>query len=48
MVEAGFPKFQSTFWLGVVAPGGTPPAIVDKLNAAFRESLAPTGDRAVG
>ena len=40
MAEAGFPKIQSTFWLGVAAPGGTPPAIVDKLNAAFRETLA--------
>jgi tripartite-type tricarboxylate transporter receptor subunit TctC len=40
MAEAGFPKIQSTFWLGVVAPGGPPPAIVDKLNAAFRQSLA--------
>jgi tripartite-type tricarboxylate transporter receptor subunit TctC len=24
----------------VVAPAGTPPAIIDKLNAAFRDSLA--------
>ena len=40
MAEAGFPKIQSTFWLGVAAPGGTPPAIVGKLNAAFRETLA--------
>jgi tripartite-type tricarboxylate transporter receptor subunit TctC len=45
MAEAGLPKIQSTFWLGVVVPGGTPPAIVDKLNAAFRESLAPQETR---
>ena len=45
MAEAGFPKIQSTFWLGVAAPGGTPPAIVDKLNAAFRDSLAPQQTR---
>ena len=44
MAEAGFPKLQSPFWLGVVAPAGTPPAIVDKLNAAFRESLDAAGD----
>jgi tripartite-type tricarboxylate transporter receptor subunit TctC len=44
--EAGFPKFRSTFWLGVVAPAGTPTEIVDKLNAAFRESLAPAETRA--
>jgi tripartite-type tricarboxylate transporter receptor subunit TctC len=37
--EAGFPQLQSTFWLGVVAPASTPSAIVDKLNAAFREAL---------
>jgi tripartite-type tricarboxylate transporter receptor subunit TctC len=41
VVEAGFPKLQSPFWLGVVAPTGTPPAIIDKLNAAFREALKP-------
>jgi tripartite-type tricarboxylate transporter receptor subunit TctC len=45
MAEAGLPKIQSTFWLGVAAPGGTPPAIVDKLNAAFRDSLAPQQTR---
>jgi tripartite-type tricarboxylate transporter receptor subunit TctC len=39
-VEAGYPKLVSPFWLGVVAPAGTPPAIVAKLNAAFRETLA--------
>ena len=38
-VEAGYPKLVSPFWLGVVAPAGTPPAIVAKLNAAFREAL---------
>ena len=39
MAEVGFPKIRSTFWLGVAAPGGTPPAIADKLNSAFREAL---------
>ena len=45
--EAGFPKLESAFWLGVVAPAGTPQAIIDKLNAAFRESLAPAETRAL-
>ena len=45
-VEAGFPKLNAPFWLGVVAPAGTPPDIIDKLNAAFRESLAPAETRA--
>jgi tripartite-type tricarboxylate transporter receptor subunit TctC len=39
VVEEGFPKLQSPFWLGVVAPAGTPMPIVDKLNAAFRQAL---------
>lgn len=38
--EAGFPKLENTFWLGVVAPAGTPAPIIDKLNAAFRDALA--------
>jgi len=38
--EAGFAKLDSQFWLGVVAPAGTPPEIIAKLNAAFREALA--------
>ena len=44
--EAGYPKLSSPFWLGVVAPAGTPPEIVNKLNAAFRESLDPAETRA--
>jgi len=40
VAEAGFPKMQNTFWLGVVAPAGTSAEIVNKLNAAFRNSLA--------
>lgn len=38
--EAGYPKIVSTYWLGVVAPAGTPASIVRKLNGAFRDSLA--------
>jgi tripartite-type tricarboxylate transporter receptor subunit TctC len=44
--EAGYPKMLTPFWLGVVAPAGTPQAIIDKLNAAFRESVAPAETRA--
>jgi tripartite-type tricarboxylate transporter receptor subunit TctC len=44
--EAGYPKLQAPFWLGVVAPAGTPPAIIDKLNGALRESMAPPETRA--
>jgi tripartite-type tricarboxylate transporter receptor subunit TctC len=47
VVEAGFPKLQSPFWLGVVAPAGTPEPIIEKLNTAFRESLKPADTRAL-
>ena len=40
VAEAGFPKLRNTFWLGVVAPAGTSPEIVSKLNAAFRDALS--------
>ena len=41
MAESGFPGFeQYTQGLGIVAPAGTPPAIVGKLNKAIRASLA--------
>jgi tripartite-type tricarboxylate transporter receptor subunit TctC len=31
--EAGVPGYEAVIWLGVMAPKGTPPAIVNKLNA---------------
>ncbi|MFL6796624.1 MAG: Bug family tripartite tricarboxylate transporter substrate binding protein [Xanthobacteraceae bacterium] len=46
VIEVGFPYLQGTFWLGVVAPAGTPGDIIKKLNAAFRESVAPAETRA--
>lgn len=33
MDEAGVPTYEATLWLGVMAPRGTPPAVVAKLNA---------------
>jgi tripartite-type tricarboxylate transporter receptor subunit TctC len=33
VAEAGVPGYEATIWLGVVAPKGTPRAIVDRLNA---------------
>jgi tripartite-type tricarboxylate transporter receptor subunit TctC len=46
VAEAGFPKLQNTFWLGVVAPAGTPSEVIDKLNAAFKDSLSQPDARA--
>jgi tripartite-type tricarboxylate transporter receptor subunit TctC len=38
--EAGVPKYEATLWLGVMAPKGTPRAIVDKLNAEITKITA--------
>lgn len=41
MAEAGLPGFEATApWVGLLAPGGTPPAIVAKLGEEMRRSLA--------
>ncbi|MBI5276365.1 MAG: tripartite tricarboxylate transporter substrate binding protein [Burkholderiales bacterium] len=32
--EAGVPNYEATIWLGLMAPKGTPQAVVDKLNEA--------------
>jgi tripartite-type tricarboxylate transporter receptor subunit TctC len=39
MIEAGVPDFTSVSFTAVVAPAGTPAAIVGKLNNAVNESL---------
>ena len=33
MAEAGVPGYEAVIWLGLMAPKGTPPAIVGRLNA---------------
>jgi tripartite-type tricarboxylate transporter receptor subunit TctC len=39
VAEAGVPGFESTAWYGVVAPAGTPPDVVKRLNAEFAKIL---------
>ena len=34
------PGYETSLWYGIVAPKGTPPAIVDKLNGAINAVLA--------
>ena len=34
MAEAGLPGYEATIWLGLMAPRGTPKAVVDRLNEA--------------
>jgi tripartite-type tricarboxylate transporter receptor subunit TctC len=33
MIESGLPDFTASSWAGLLAPAGTPPAIIAKLNA---------------
>jgi tripartite-type tricarboxylate transporter receptor subunit TctC len=40
MDEAGLPGFEATTWHGLVAPAGTPPAIIDTLHGALVAALA--------
>jgi tripartite-type tricarboxylate transporter receptor subunit TctC len=37
--ESGFPKFEATAWYGVLAPAGTPPAIVTRLHDEIVRAL---------
>jgi tripartite-type tricarboxylate transporter receptor subunit TctC len=41
MAELGFKGFEATApWVGLLAPAGTPPAVVTRLSAEMRKSLA--------
>ena len=40
VAESGVPKYEAVIWLGLMAPKGTPPAIVNKLNDEVRKIIA--------
>jgi tripartite-type tricarboxylate transporter receptor subunit TctC len=40
MAEAGFPGFEVTSWFGLLAPAGTPAAVVNRINAETSKALA--------
>ncbi len=40
IAEQGYPGFESVGWIGLFAPVGTPPAIINKLNAEVQKMLA--------
>ena len=40
IAESGVPGFEAGGFLGLVAPAGTPPAVIQALNAAAQKSLA--------
>src|SRR5262249_30749495 len=39
IAEAGVPGYEATIWLGIMAPKGTPQAVVDKLNAEINKAI---------
>jgi tripartite-type tricarboxylate transporter receptor subunit TctC len=57
VAESGIPGYEATAWFGLLAPAGTPPAIIARLNAAtvkiiqlreMQERLGAEGTEAVG
>jgi len=40
IAEAGVPGYESTIWLSIMAPAGTPKTIVDRLNAEINKVIA--------
>ncbi len=40
LTEASVPGYEATIWLGIMAPAGTPQAIVDQLNAEIGKIVA--------
>lgn len=40
VAEAGVPGYEATIWLGLLAPRGTPPAIIQRLNAEVTKIAA--------
>lgn len=40
LAEAGVPGYEVNTWFGFIAPAGTPPEVVSRLNAAIAEVLA--------
>jgi tripartite-type tricarboxylate transporter receptor subunit TctC len=57
VAESGVPGYEARAWFGVLAPAGTPPAIVTRLNTAIvkivrspemRERLLADGSEAIG
>jgi tripartite-type tricarboxylate transporter receptor subunit TctC len=43
IAEAGVPGYEATIWLGIMAPKGTPKAIVDKLNSEVNKAINSPG-----
>jgi tripartite-type tricarboxylate transporter receptor subunit TctC len=40
LAEAGMPGYDAGIWIGLLAPAGTPPAIIEKLSGAANDALS--------
>ena len=38
-IELGYPDMGTGGWFGLVAPAGTPPAVIERLNQAVRAAM---------
>ena len=45
VAEAGLPGYEVNSWFGLLAPAGTPPAIIGKVRDAVAAALAEPGTR---
>jgi tripartite-type tricarboxylate transporter receptor subunit TctC len=39
IAESGFPDYEVTQWFGILAPAGTPKAVIERINTAMNEAL---------
>lgn len=39
LAESGLPDYEATGWTGIVAPAGTPPDVIKKLNASIVQAI---------
>ncbi len=39
MIESGLPRLQASLWSGLLAPAGTPAAVITRLNTAFNAAM---------
>ena len=40
MAELGYPELEFTDWLGILAPAGTPPDVIERLSMALANIVA--------
>ena len=49
MAQEGFPAINVTFWLGLLAPAGTPPKVIEKIYENCKQAMAtPAAIKAIG